>query len=290
MAKIKTKLSKKTKGSSDWEIVDLPIAQEGKDVQVRMPNGEVRTINTASPLYAQMYKANQIQSAAGTQEDPIFLNEVTITPRKGFIDQYNERFAEENKGSLIGSLLSPITYTLGLPQQAMMYGLTGKSQLPSEALNIQNPLGAFAVNAVADPTNLLSVGLIDDVSKLRNIGKFNPFKIKPKAVSSSVDNVGRGLTQAPQPWQMQELPGLHLKSTMEGEAISRIVEPKTGLINTEQALAIIGKESGGADKVALIRQGLGDNIPQKMDYNDFRKTVQDQLIPLETRINPKGRS
>jgi hypothetical protein len=68
---------------------------------------------------------------------------------------------------------------------------------------------------------------------------------------------------------------------MEGEAISKIVEPKTGLINTEQALAIIGKESGGADKVALIRQGLGDNIPKKMDFNDFRKTVQDQLIPLE---------
>jgi hypothetical protein len=86
-------------------------------------------------------------------------------------------------------------------------------------------------------------------------------------------------------WQLQELPGLHLKSTMEGEAISRIVEPKTGLINTEQALAIIGKESGGADKVALIRQGLGDNIPKKMDFNDFRKTVQDQLIPLEKQFS-----
>jgi hypothetical protein len=72
---------------------------------------------------------------------------------------------------------------------------------------------------------------------------------------------------------------------MEGEAISRIIEPKTGLINTEQALAIIGKESGGADKVALIRQGLGDNIPKKMDFNDFRKTVQDQLIPLEKQFS-----
>jgi hypothetical protein len=102
--------------------------------------------------------------------------------------------------------------------------------------------------------------------------------------TSSADDVGRGLTQTPQPWQMQELPGLHLKSTMEGEVISKIVEPKTGLINTEQALAIIGKESGGADKVALIRQGLGDNIPKKMDYNEFRKVVQDQLIPLERQF------
>lgn len=85
-------------------------------------------------------------------------------------------------------------------------------------------------------------------------------------------------------WRMEELPGLHLSSTMEGGAISKIVEPKTGLINTEQALTIIGKESGGADKVALIRQGLGDKLPKKMDFNEFRKVVQEQLIPLERQF------
>jgi hypothetical protein len=89
---------------------------------------------------------------------------------------------------------------------------------------------------------------------------------------------------ASKPWSMKELPGLHLQSTMDNGAISRIVEPKTGLINTEQALAIIGKESGGADKVALIKQGLGENIPKKIDYNNFRKTVQKQLIPLESQV------
>jgi hypothetical protein len=102
-------------------------------------------------------------------------------------------------------------------------------------------------------------------------------------VVSSVDDVVK------QPWQIQEIPGLHLKSTMEGEAISKIVEPKTGLINTEQALAIIGKESGGKEKADLIRQALGENVPKKMDFNDFRKTVQDQLIPLERQFST-GRS
>lgn len=86
------------------------------------------------------------------------------------------------------------------------------------------------------------------------------------------------------PWQMEELPGLHLQSTMSDGPISKIVEPKTGLINTEQALAIIGKESGGADKVALIKQALGENIPKKIDYNNFRKLIQDQLIPLERQF------
>jgi hypothetical protein len=86
------------------------------------------------------------------------------------------------------------------------------------------------------------------------------------------------------PWKVEEIPGLHLKSTMSEGPISKIVEPKTGLINTEQALAIIAKESGGKEKVEIIKAGLGDNIPKKMDYNDFRKTVQQQIVPLEIKV------
>lgn len=107
--------------------------------------------------------------------------------------------------------------------------------------------------------------------KVDNIGDLNAL------------NISADLTQA-KPWQLQELPGLHLQSTMENGAIRNIVEPKTGLVNVEQALGIIGKESGGANKVAIIKQGLGENIPKKMDYNQFRKIVQDQLIPLEREI------
>jgi hypothetical protein len=83
---------------------------------------------------------------------------------------------------------------------------------------------------------------------------------------------------------LQELPGLHISATMEGGPISKIIEPKTGLINVDQALTIIGKESGGASKVDMIKQSLGKDIPKKMDYNDFRKTVQDQLIPLDREV------
>ena len=111
------------------------------------------------------------------------------------------------------------------------------------------------------------------VSKLGAINEVSPSM--PNVFAESV---------TPIPWQTQDLPGLHLQSTMENGAISKIVEPKTGLINTEQALAIIGKESGGADKVALIKQGLGETIPKKIDYNQFRKVVQDQLIPLESNL------
>jgi hypothetical protein len=96
-----------------------------------------------------------------------------------------------------------------------------------------------------------------------------------------VDNVTPNVKPS---WKSQELPGLHISATMEGGPISKIIEPKTGLINVDQALTIIGKESGGASKVDMIKQSLGKDIPKKMDYNDFRKTVQDQLIPLDREV------
>jgi hypothetical protein len=94
--------------------------------------------------------------------------------------------------------------------------------------------------------------------------------------------------QVQEPWRMQPMSGLHLKSTMTDGPISKIVEPKTGLVNVDQALKIIAKESGGEEKVAIIQQALGENIPKKMDYNQFRKIVQDQLIPLDKTILPGG--
>jgi hypothetical protein len=85
------------------------------------------------------------------------------------------------------------------------------------------------------------------------------------------------------PWITESLPGLHLESTITGGPISKIVEPKTGLVNIEQALKIIGKESGGKEKLELVKNAIGENIPAKMDYNQFRKLIQDAIIPLERK-------
>jgi hypothetical protein len=180
-------------------------------------------------------------------------------------------------------------------------------RIPSETWGVENPYAAFAVDALTDPEILMGMPLLKNplqkgIKQLKNIptsiapelrqgvntnGFLDMFKSK-KPITSSTENLTQ--TTVPKPWEMQELPGLHLQSTMDNGAISKIVEPKTGMVNVEQALAIIRKETGGADKVALIKQGLGENIPKKMDFNEFRKKVQDQLIPLETKINPMGRS
>jgi hypothetical protein len=112
----------------------------------------------------------------------------------------------------------------------------------------------------------------------------------PAIINNKGEYTGAGMVQSniveatKEPWRMKPMSGLHLKSTMTDGPISKIVESKTGLINTEQALGIIAKESGGAEKVAMIKQALGDSVPKKIDYNDFRKLVQDQLIPLEKQL------
>ena len=134
----------------------------------------------------------------GGEEEKIYgtynLPEVVVTPEpeeKGFWKQSIRSYLGENKDAgFLGALGSVVTYPLGLPQQAMMYGLTGKVQKPSESLGINNRLGALVTDIIADPTNLLGVGIADDALKLSSkVGKFlkeetalkNAYKANPWA-------------------------------------------------------------------------------------------------------------
>lgn len=120
------------------------------------------------------------------------LPEVVVRPQQdnGFWKQSIRAFLDENRDAgLLGALGSVVTYPLGLPQQAMMYGLTGKVQRPSTAMGITNPVGSFLTDAIADPTNLVGAGLADDAFRLSNrAGKFltqktplkNAYKLFPE--------------------------------------------------------------------------------------------------------------
>lgn len=214
----------------------------------------------------------------------------TTREKQQMIEEYKDHPIMSKLGDA-AKILSPLTVPSKMVQSAYKDGYSFTDALKGK----KNDAG-IVEDIFTDPLNLVGVGLMGKLSKADKVidgtkvgskvlGKTDDI-VKP--IASSVDDVGKSLTQAPKPtWQMEELPGLHLKSTMEGQAISKIVEPKTGLVNVEQALAIIGKESGGADKVALIKQGLGETLPKKMDYNQFRKVVQDQLIPLERQFSTR---
>ena len=214
-----------------------------------------------------------------------------INTATGGRDWYKQPNDASGAGGIGTAMMETVMAPFSAPQLASVYGATGKVQMPSEAMNIQNPVGSFLADAVLDPTNLVGAGIAKNLGKgsLQNMVRPRMRGVRP-SIQNSVDNIAtpnisQSASISPVAWQAQELPGLHLKSTMTDGPISKIVEPKTGLVNVEQALGIIGKESGGVDKVALIKQSLGENIPKKMDYNDFRKTVQDQLIPLEKQFS-----
>jgi hypothetical protein len=167
-------------------------AQTGKNIRVKNTDGSISVMNTDSPEYRKMYNTGQIQNAANTEDSTYWggvLDEVPIMgkPReKGFWEQYADKIAEENRDAgLLGAIIgTPISAVTSLPQLAMTKGINnlptlfgqqawndGKMQRPSEALDVQNPYGAFAVDLFTDPINYVGAGLADDALKLTSKGK-----------------------------------------------------------------------------------------------------------------------
>ena len=162
----------KFKGKS---VTELPMMQEGGEmIKVKQPDGSFKTYNTNSEEYRKLYDSGNLMNY-DKSTDTYFakpLDEVVITgqaPEKGFWEQYKDDLTRKHNSGILDAVLgTPMDALFGLPQRAMMYGLTGKVQDPSEALDIENPLLAFGANAIADPTNLLGIGLADDALRLSN--------------------------------------------------------------------------------------------------------------------------
>jgi hypothetical protein len=278
---------------------EIPSAQKGKN--------DIERISINDPRYPEMYKNRQVGlSYDGTISLPA-LDEVTITaPRSYTMDSLRDFTSAALYGAPATAMKLEQIPTAALAETAAMLtgkpynfsninpnlGQFGSNQRDLSILGYENPQG-FLQNAANTALSVIDPALIAGGASmlrkpvqqaLKSTGKLlkteNPLEVVSKINSKNL---------SPTSWSMQEAPGLHLKSTMSDGPISKIVEPKTGLVNIEQAFAIIGKESGGPDKVALIKQGIGKNIPKKMDFNEFRKTVQDQLIPLERQFTT-GRS
>lgn len=80
---------------------------------------------------------------------------------KKWLDKYEAPKAQ------VGTMLAPITGEdvskffdmFSVPQKAVTKMVTGKYQTPSEAMNIKNPVGAFATDMILDPTNLVGAGV-----------------------------------------------------------------------------------------------------------------------------------
>jgi hypothetical protein len=287
---------------------EMRFYQEGLDWKPKSMQEGGDVVSTSDPRYAELYKNRQLGRwlDENTFDSQVPLDEVTVRPQSYSMESLRDFSKAAMYGVPENLMKLEQIPTAALAETAAM--LTGK---PYDFANINPNLGQWESNqrdlsilGYENPEgfiqNSVNMGLsmIDPSIIIGGAGMLRkPLQKGTQQISQNIirpttlDNTNNliPINNVVNPtkikaWQMEELPGLHLKSTMEGEAISKIVEPKTGLINTEQALAIIGKESGGVEKVALIRQGLGDNIPKKMNFNEFRKITQDQLIPLEKQF------
>ena len=79
-----------------------------------------------------------------------------------FGHQYAQRISNATGGSEWYKQSNPFMNvaleSMNAPQLAATYAVTGKVQTPSEAMDIQNPYGAFAVDALLDPAVAFGVG------------------------------------------------------------------------------------------------------------------------------------
>jgi hypothetical protein len=167
------------------KFTEYPVAQQGKQVKY------------GTPEYTEAYNKGEVITDEG-ERSPIALDEVVIQNNykrdRGFWEQYRDKIVEENKdASILGVIMgTPIYAIASLPQMAATYAFTGKAERPSEAMNIQNPWGAMAVDMVADPANLIGAGILTKEKALARLAKstesgllskapkLNPWAFKPK--------------------------------------------------------------------------------------------------------------
>ena len=156
-----------------------PIAQKGGEDKPSLGAGKFYTttgkiVDWGTPEYETAYNRGEVLSDKGVPSEVTMqggtLDEVVIKNnyKRGFLEKYRDKIVEENKdagllGAIIGTPLSAIT---SLPQLAATYAITGKVERPSEAMDIQNPYGAMAVDAIADPSNWIGAGELTALGRL----------------------------------------------------------------------------------------------------------------------------
>lgn len=174
----------------------MGIGMQSGEKKVMYPGKEYSFPNDRAVYERKM----QVGGETSTEDNPLKMSPIDIKAKdKGWFDRniqrplrkwgrsYAKRIDESTGGSDWYKQSDPwmnfAFEAANLPQYTATYAATGKVQTPSEAMDIKNPYGAFAVDAVLDPTNLLGAGLLKQ-----------PIKSSTKSLAKTVDNVAREWT------------------------------------------------------------------------------------------------
>lgn len=168
--------------------------------------------------------------------------------QKRFAGAVPEKFIEPDNSPL--ELLSA-------PQKLLTQAFTGKYQTPAEAMDIKNPYGAFVVDLITDPTNLLGLGIAKNVSK--------GFKV--------VDKLADGSNAAKKIYNSKDIV-LHNKKTGE-----RFVNNIDDIEENKRVLEIAKKrEASGLDRI------LDKNHPDYYSGNNIVGLNKVEEITEKVRI------
>jgi hypothetical protein len=115
----------------------------------------------------------------------------TVSPK---VAAYNKA-ARQTPTDIDANAMQALEQVTSYPQRKITELVTGKNQYPSQAMGITNPYGAFAVDAILDPTNIVGAGL---VGKAIGKGAKNITKVT-KAGSKGKDAVKLTRAAVPNP-------------------------------------------------------------------------------------------
>ena len=248
------------------------------------------TIKYGTPEYAKAWKEGDVQMPNANGEDVPYwggqIDEVVMQNNykrpRGFWEQYKDKIVEENKdagvlGAIIGTPISAIT---SLPQLAATYALTDKMQRPSEAMDIENPYGKFAVDAVADPANWIGVGELTAAGRLTKAEALAKLKNIPTSIAPELR---QGLQTAGSSFNSSELFDLNNVRKPSG-SIGNQGATSEGANNILQSLGI--KVKGANPNEVTLKEMVEHLKNNPKDAAAYKKFLEKE--PINVSELPDG--
>jgi hypothetical protein len=229
-----------------------------------------------------------------------------INTATGGKDWYKQPNDASGTGGIGTAMMETVMAPFSAPQLASVYGATGKVQMPSEAMNIQNPVGSFLADAILDPTNLVGAGIAKNLGKgsLQNMIRNRSRGVRP----DFTPNVSNQLAPPPSEIIVDPTTGQfnsHFNQDMERPYFDEWVRMMNNnaseldisnlFANPAESIDLrklkkIAKNRSGLTKEEILKNASPKDkeVLSKMSESEFEQTVlkpTGEVVPYEPAVN-----
>ena len=229
-----------------------------------------------------------------------------INTATGGKDWYKQPNDASGAGGIGTAMMETVMAPFSAPQLASVYGATGKVQMPSEAMNIQNPVGSFLADAILDPTNLVGAGIAKNLGKgsLQNMIRNRSRGVRP----DFTPNVSNQLAPPPSEIIVDPTTGQfnsHFNQDMERPYFDEWVRMMNNnaseldisnlFANPAESIDLrklkkIAKNRSGLTKEEILKNASPKDkeVLSKMSESEFEQTVlkpTGEVVPYEPAVN-----